>query len=744
MNTCVVSKIGVEKGYETEVRFGRYDSRGKFSPGILKSQFDLLVSTLDGMGTRKVITRDTVRSRTVDRTTSIRKVSSSKNNSVLYEKKEKINTIDLPALGFRLAKSKETKVSAGDYSAVNGRNEYVQQRDRISYIVPGARIDMTHLPRNNTYQVEIEFTDVKTVCGLIPAVQEVLNRWMVVRDYKKLAGTRFIGPLPQTLTLEAFRKKVLSKKRYSVTEKADGERFLLYVAPNGFFYFISRKMDISLAPYKPRPELANSIIDGELSDNTFYSFDAAFIKGKSIVKQPLTKRLDSVLDVLMTVRDNRLKMKVFYVDTPGGIKSYPGNKSTKFKTIYEAAADVWSRRSKFSYELDGLIFTPVDDVYTSRTIYKWKDENTIDFYYKSGNGKTQLFLAGLNKTNSYSATIPFSGLDGKGTFKTAKGSVKNDIFIDVTAPDNVRKGILNTSIAGPSQVGEFKYENNTFKIIRKRPDKEFPNSVQASNQSWEAITKPVTIDMIRAGPPAMRDFHSEIKSTLIMKYAKNKSVLDIGSGKGEDIGKYIKAGSKPVVGFDIVKAEYPHPNYMNFYKMNSPMYNVRNIIKNKYGRFDVVNINFAIHYFFRNKQTFQNLILNIDKNLKKGGYLMATVLDGRLVYDALKNKNKYQTNSVNFAKKYNNALNFNNKKFKMLGQATNVLVKGTKYFNKPIEEYLFNFQKFMVIMEQLGYEVVEMKNFSEMCSQSDWCSKYMSNAEKDYSFKNMYFVLRKK
>ena len=183
---------------------------------------------------------------------------------------------------------------------------------------------------------------------------------------------------------------------------------------------------------------------------------------------------------------------------------------------------------------------------------------------------------------------------------------------------------------------------------------------------------------------------------------------------------------------------------MNFYKMNSPMYNVRNTLKNKYGQFDVVNINFAIHYFFKNKQTFQNLILNIDKNLKKGGYLMATVLDGRLVYDALKNKNKYQTNSVNFAKKYNNALNFNNKKFKMLGQATNVLVKGTKYFNKPIEEYLFNFQKFMVIMEKLGYEVVEMKNFSEMCSQSDWCSKYMSNAEKDYRFKNMYFVLRKK
>ena len=207
MNKCVVSKIGVEKGYETEVRFGKYDNRGKFSPGISKSQFDLLVLTLDQMRIRKVITRDIVNSRTINRTTSVRKVSSSKNNSVLYETKEKINTIDLPELGFRLAKSKETRVSAGDYNAANGRNEYVQQRDRISYIVPGARIDMTHLPRNNTYQVEIEFTDVATVCGLIPAVQEVLNRWTVVRDYKKLAGSRFIGPCLRRLPLKRFVRR---------------------------------------------------------------------------------------------------------------------------------------------------------------------------------------------------------------------------------------------------------------------------------------------------------------------------------------------------------------------------------------------------------------------------------------------------------------------------------------------------------------------------------------------------------
>jgi SAM-dependent methyltransferase len=380
----------------------------------------------------------------------------------------------------------------------------------------------------------------------------------------------------------------------------------------------------------------------------------------------------------------------------------------------------------------------VGDGYFSKNILKWKDENTIDFFYKGD----KLFIAGFDKNGKY-ANIPFEGLDGKGTFKTKSKSVTNAIFTDETVPEGVRKGRLHKSIEGPGMVGEFKFENNKFMLIRKRPDKEFANGVEASNQAWEAIVKPVTDAMIGLGPGAMRDFHSEIKSKMIMKYAKGKSVLDIGSGKGEDVGKYVKANAKPVVGFDIVQEEYPHPNYMKFYKMNSPVYRVKNYL-NKNQKFDVININFAIHYFLRNKKLFESLVMNIHENLKKGGILMATVLDGKLVYQGLKGKNKVNTNKVQFTKKYNNSLNFNDSKFKFLGQEVEVLVKGTKYFNKPISEFLFNFEKFLKIMEQLGFELVAKGNFKEFCSESEWCRKYMTDAEKDYSFKNIYFILKKK
>jgi len=183
---------------------------------------------------------------------------------------------------------------------------------------------------------------------------------------------------------------------------------------------------------------------------------------------------------------------------------------------------------------------------------------------------------------------------------------------------------------------------------------------------------------------------------------------------------------------------------MRFFKVNNPVYRVKNFI-NKNEKFDVVNINFAIHYFLQNKKLFESLVVNIHENLKSGGILMATVLDGKKIYDALKDKNKISTNSVNFTKKYNNSLNFNSPKFKFLGQKVDVLVKGTKYFgNKPITEFLFNFTKFLAIMEQMGFELVETKSFSDLCSQSTWCERYMSANEKDYSFKNIYFILKKK
>ena len=717
---------------ETEIRFGRFTG-SKFTPGVTETQFAQIIKYFTTVGWKKTHVIDKVVSRTISRTKSARKIGNK------YQLKEKLTTINNPKIGYRLAKSKEVSLNnATIFNKANRTSEYAVTRDRTTFVHENLQMDLTYLPETKTFQVELEFRGRKGVSDVVFAVSSIINASYL---YKTLTGSlKFAGPLPSTLTKQAFDRKALTKNNYSVTDKADGERYLLYINVYGVFSFVTRKLEfIPLPGFPPRPDFADTILDGEFVNNTFYAFDALFTKGKDVRGGTLTKRLDTVFDILMGLRLQFLRMKTFFVEKGGKVYEYPGNKLTAFKSVYEAAKFVWANKSQLQYKLDGLIFTPLESPYFNPYILKWKDDNTIDFYFETHGSKTKLFLAG--NVNGKYGMIPFEGTDGKGTI----GAVKNLIFEDQGLSSDLRKGTIETPTSNKNRptkgVAEFRFDGGTFVMIKFRPDKEFPNGVAASNQAWEAIRNPLTIEQLGRGPLLLRDYHSEIKSKLIMKYTKGKVVLDLGSGKGEDIGKYTKAGAKQVVGIDLVAVKYNHPNSMSFYKVNSPIYNVRNLVKNKAGLFDVININFAIHYFFENKKLFESLLMNIQKNLKPGGYLIGTTLDGRKLYEWLHSKQKVSTNTVNLVKQYQNKNSFN--KLKLLGQKVEVLVKGTKYFNRPIAEYLVNFQKFLEIMDKWGFSLVETKTFEEMCGDSVWCSK-LSNSEKEYSFKNIYFVLQKK
>lgn len=718
---------------ETEIRFGRFQG-SKFTPGVNEKQFAEIYQYFTKLGWKKSHVVDKVISRTISRTKTVRKIGNK------YQLKEKLNTVNNNKIGYRLAKSKEISLNnANIFNKANKTSQYAVTRDRTTFVHENHQMDLTYLPENKTFQVELEFKGNKGVKDIIVAVSSIINNSYL---YKTLLGSyKFAGPLPGTLTKQAFDRKVLTKYNYSVTDKADGERYLLYINVYGVFSFVTRKLEfIPLPGLPPRPDFANTVLDGEFVNNTFYAFDALFTQGKDVRGGTLAKRLDAVFEVLMGLRLQFLRMKTFFIEKSGKVYEYPGNKLTAFKSVYEASKFVWGHKSQLQYKLDGLIFTPVDEPYFNKNILKWKDDNTIDFYFEVHGSKTKLFLAGMGKNSKY-GVIPFDGTNGKGSI----GGVKNLIFEDQGLSSDLRQGIIETTgnANRPKKgVAEFKFDGGTFVMIKFRPDKEFPNGVAASNQAWEAIRNPLTIEQLGRGPLLLRDYHSEIKSKLIMKYAPGKVVLDLGSGKGEDIGKYSKAGAKRVVGVDLVAVKYNHPNSMSFYKVNSPIYNVRNLVKNTVGLFDIININFAIHYFFENKKLFESLLLNIQKNLKPGGYLIGTTLDGRKVYDWLHKKQSISTNTVNLVKHYQNNKNSFNK-LKFLGQKVEVLVKGTKYFNKPIAEYLVNFQKFLEIMDKWGFSLVETKTFEEMCGDSVWCSK-LSNSEKQYSFKNLYFVLQKK
>lgn len=125
----------------------------------------------------------------------------------------------------------------------------------------------------------------------------------------------FLAPKP--VTLERFHLIDPSKtygvisilQGYAVTDKADGERMLLYIDSKGFAYFIDNGLQVRSSGWRvSNPRLHQTLLDGEYvsyqklkeGNNLFAVFDIYFREGKSVMHLPLIhgKSVDTRYEIL--------------------------------------------------------------------------------------------------------------------------------------------------------------------------------------------------------------------------------------------------------------------------------------------------------------------------------------------------------------------------------------------------------------------------------------------------------------
>lgn len=186
----------------------------------------------------------------------------------------------------------------------------------------------------------------------------------------------------------------------------------------------------------------------------------------------------------------------------------------------------------------------------------------------------------------------------------------------------------------------------------------------------------------------LRNFHNWIKSNMIYTYCAKKTllngskigmdVLDVGVGRGGDLMKLYHAKVKSAVGTDVnesgifsgsdgaisrynvMKKKMPGFPKMSFVVSDAGQkFDYTNQLKNgqmneqnvkmlkqifgdsendkKHNTFDVFNAQFMIHYLLRDTNTWNNFCHNVNKYLKKDGYLLITTLDGQMVDQTFKN-----------------------------------------------------------------------------------------------------------
>ena len=239
------------------------------------------------------------------------------------------------------------------------------------------------------------------------------------QERKRISNRDFIGP--SSISLETQNIVPLQEDAnipninspYTVTDKADGKRKLLFINKKGKIYLIDTNMNVQFTGnITLHTKYFNSILDGEhvLNDkegnfiNLYLSFDIYMINGRYVKQLPFFKTSDEEKE-----GEYRLELMYRFVDkldsrcvsssyaTPLIIrekKFYSNNDSSiylKCKIILDGEKD----GSMFNYETDGLIFTPSDksvgssknnELTQPRKItwnysLKWKPSkfNTIDF-----------------------------------------------------------------------------------------------------------------------------------------------------------------------------------------------------------------------------------------------------------------------------------------------------------------------------------------------------------------------------
>ena len=397
-----------------------------------------------------------------------------------YMKKTQYVINDKPALvnyddfNFRISYSKETTLKNNDESIQALKPNWITTKKnfrlitRYTLIHPDypAKIDLsivrdaysTNIRDSNLfkstqkYEIEVEISNsveqqeqLKNLifkiskyilCGLqntnFPVsyneLKEVGKKYLeligVVRN--EISPSNFIGPSSVTLQISNITppnsnsKAINIRQNYCVTDKADGERKLLYINKIGKLYLINTQCVIEFSGAITNNEnIFNTLLDGEhikynknaSFTNIYAAFDIYFLngidvrgldfKGKKTKSKEIQYRwnlLENTLKILNPTMINtqqpsplRIEIKTFY-DITEDVSLFKACES--IQTNIEA--------NNYEYNTDGLIFTPLNYgvglTDTDKKLKSFKCSWDLSFKWKPAEFNTIDFLVTTKKT----------------------------------------------------------------------------------------------------------------------------------------------------------------------------------------------------------------------------------------------------------------------------------------------------------------------------------------------------------
>ncbi len=350
---------------------------------------------------------------------------------------------------------------------INSYDIIYRFKERSSYfVIKGEnvfRIDLTKVRQNTTinniesspfrYEIEIEceiknkstfsnqiFDIIEFVIKSIQGSNHIITKSLskaVIDEYRDILG---VNPSKtnlharQPVSLEVQHVVDYLPNKYAVTDKADGDRYIMVVF-DGRCYLISTNLIVKDTGIEVNKKYNKTIIDGELiflpkyNKYLFMGFDCMTLGDKNMREESrLMVRLESLDEIVEEINKTKFKHKNlsssnmnfndiedmkkyhtkniidFFEDIDKEIESksnkiifrrkyFIESNGVKDNEIFKYISLIWNlytvnNNVKCPYQLDGLILQPLDQKYVVEVEkikyfdYKWKPprNNSIDFY----------------------------------------------------------------------------------------------------------------------------------------------------------------------------------------------------------------------------------------------------------------------------------------------------------------------------------------------------------------------------
>lgn len=621
----------------------------------------------------------------------------------------------------------------------------------------------------------------------------------IIKLYEKVVKKdKFLTANPVSLQIINLNGKNNILKNYGVTYKADGYKRLLIINEEGQIYLIDNSFNVYKTEFKIDKKYKNTIIECEKVKDKYLVYDILFYKGDD--KRNLyfnfpsgESRYKLLKTFVETINIKLIDLKKYYFgnmyeksrklwekkDDIGynvdGLIFIPEHES------YPIKGGTWN----LLYKWKPMEYNSIDFLVK---IKQNKDNKDIIKPYI----ETSKLVP--KKIRQYKILELYVGgfKDGEYVSKIFEPFNEINIFLD---NNNKMMTIHNEEILNDTII-EFVYDElNIFKWIpiKVRYDKTekykngenmFGNNEKVAINVWNSIKNPITEEMITTGKNIptntdyyvsnfnknnnknnFREFHNKyVKNMLIKEVSpsiinnlktKKGYLLDLACGRSGDLPKWSDAKYEKVIGIDISEncIEQSNDFYNNYNgdkpdveyycgdssKLIFPNYDINNllekVIPSKY-IFDVVSIQFCLHYFFKNEKLLNGLLLNITDNLKIGGYLIGTCFNGQNIYNKLKGVKNIKGDNWKIIKKYKNKTF--GKSIKNFGREISVFIKS---IGKPHTEYLVDLKYFEKICLKYGLKLIRYQSFEDIFN--DLKNFKMSDSDKNFSFFNTLFVFQK-